>query len=178
LRLKGRATTAAVSAALGVDAASVLEQAQAEGLCTLRTGRLSGWLLTPEGREREAELSAAERASADLSPLAAGYDTEFLALNRTFKQVCTDWQLNSDVAATAEALLRVHQTIGDLLAAYAAVLPRFAAYQPRFDAALERFRGGDTRALIQPLSDSYHDIWLELHEDLLRVLDKQREEDD
>ncbi|TQC43494.1 hypothetical protein EEB14_42730 [Rhodococcus sp. WS4] len=46
-------------------------------------------------------------------------------------------------------------------------LPRFARYLPRLAAALDRVRSGDNAAFARPMYDSYHDIWMELHEDLI-----------
>ena len=181
LRLKGRATEAALAAALGVstsDIEEVLRQGQQDGWYTQRTGRLAGWLLTPAGQQRWADQHAAERSAADVDRLMAGYDTDFLALNRAFKQLCTSWQLVGDREATATALACVHRAIGDQLAEFSALVPRFAGYRPRFEAALRRFVDGENNALLQPLTDSYHDIWLELHEDLLVLLEKQRDADD
>ena len=53
-------------------------------------------------------------------------------------------------------------------------LLRFAAYQVRLTAALDRVRGGDTAAFARPMADSYHDIWMELHQDLLLSAGRER----
>jgi hypothetical protein len=55
------------------------------------------------------------------------------------------------------------------------VAGRFEWYRKRLDAALERLRGGQTMAFLSPLSDSYHDIWMELHQDLRLLLGPPRE---
>jgi hypothetical protein len=181
LRLKGRATEVALAGAVGApveDVSAMLERARADELCARRTGRLAGWTLTPAGQRHWAEHHALERAGLDLAPLDASYHKDFLALNRQFKEVCTRWQLASDRDVTTADLAHVHQAAGDLLTEYAAVVPRLAGYRKRLGAALARFLGGEATALVQPLSDSYHDIWLELHEDLLVLLDKRREADD
>ena len=57
-------------------------------------------------------------------------------------------------------------------------LPRFASYALRLTRALERFKGGDGAALARPLSGSYHDVWMELHQDLLLSLAKERGDSD
>ena len=41
-----------------------------------------------------------------------------------------------------------------------------------------RFRDGDDDALAKPLSGSYHDVWMELHEDLLATLGRERTDAD
>ena len=42
--------------------------------------------------------------------------------------------------------------------------------------ALELARGGDQRYVASPRVDSYHSIWFELHEDLIRLSGKKRAE--
>lgn len=44
--------------------------------------------------------------------------------------------------------------------------------------AVERLRQGDPDALAKPLSHSYHDVWMELHEDLLNSLGRETSEAD
>ncbi len=53
-------------------------------------------------------------------------------------------------------------------------LPAPGAVRP----ALDAFRGGDDDALAKPLSGSYHDVWMELHEDLLATLGRERTDAD
>jgi hypothetical protein len=54
------------------------------------------------------------------------------------------------------------------------VHPRYASYGRRFDTALKRLQRGDQSAMAKPLTDSYHDVWMELHQDFLLVLNKER----
>lgn len=182
LRLKGRASTSSIAAAIGIDedtAAAVLESQAAKGLVLLRTGRISGWLLTPEGRTDIGSRISTEKSTVDVSALGALYDAEFLKLNGTFKELCTHWQLAGGNAEVVETeLTRVHDANLTLLERFGAHAPRFTRYVARFVSAYDRFRGGEAAALLQPMRESYHDVWLELHEDLLLLLDRQREEDD
>lgn len=179
LRLKGRASTSSVAAAIGAPedvTATLLEANAAKGLVLLRTGRISGWLLTPEGRANVGDRIDTEKSTVDTAIMGALYDDEFLKLNGQFKELCTHWQLKT--GNIEFELTRIHDANLVLLERFAASAPRFARYVPRFVAAYDRFNGGDTTALLQPMRDSYHDVWLELHEDLLILLDRQREEDD
>lgn len=180
LRIKGRAAVAGMAAGLAAPEEAVsaaLARAESEGLATHRSGRLAGWLLTPDGRGRWDDLNAADRARVDLTKLTSLYDSEFLPLNNEFKALCADWQLAA-APATAESLSRIHQVTADLLGRISSLAPRFGGYQRRLDAAHGQFQAGITTALLQPFTDSYHDVWLELHEDLLLLLDKTREETD
>jgi hypothetical protein len=57
-------------------------------------------------------------------------------------------------------------------------LSRFRGYQERLPAALERLEKGDTAAFATPMSASYHCVWMELHQDLLLTLGRERDEAD
>jgi pyruvate,orthophosphate dikinase len=50
-------------------------------------------------------------------------------------------------------------------------------YRTRLTAAAERIAAGDNEYIAAPLVDSYHNIWFELHEDLIRLAGKTREEE-
>ena len=54
------------------------------------------------------------------------------------------------------------------------MIERFSAYGPRFAKALARLRAGDLDAFTRPLSGSYHDVWMELHQDLIVTLGMTR----
>jgi hypothetical protein len=182
LRLKGRAGQSGIALATGLDEAAVLallEKNAALGLVQLRTGRISGWMLTAAGREHASTALAAEKSTVDASVVCDHYDTEFLALNDRFKQLCTDWQLgHGDLDGIRDSLDAVHHSNLELLVVLAESIPRLAVYHSRFTAAHERILAGDKDAFLHPMAESYHDIWLELHEDLLLLLDRERHETD
>ena len=46
----------------------------------------------------------------------------------------------------------------------------------RFEHAYARVAAGDTDYFTKPLIGSYHDVWMELHEDLLTTLGIERKE--
>jgi hypothetical protein len=77
-------------------------------------------------------------------------------------------------AAIAERLRSLHVEIVPVLDDLAAASPRFEPYAPRLTRAVERFDAGDHAALARPLSESYHDVWMELHQDLLLSLGRER----
>ena len=57
-------------------------------------------------------------------------------------------------------------------------LSRFRDYQERLDAALDRLAAGDAAAFATPMSASYHCVWMELHQDLLLTLGRERDDAD
>ncbi|HEV7861057.1 MAG TPA: MarR family transcriptional regulator [Acidimicrobiia bacterium] len=188
LRLRGFVDRDSVAQRTGVDAATVahiLEQACADGHVVERSGRISGWILTPDGRAAHAGLLAEELAERGCRSDVELGNEAFLALNEPFKQICTRWQLRPDGspndhgdaaydAAVVADLEGLHPQAVAVTAGLAEFLPRFGMYEGGFSAALARLRNGDTRALAAPLAASYHDHWMELHQDLLSTLGRER----
>jgi hypothetical protein len=188
LRLRGFVDSDTVAHRTGVDAAAVadiLEQARADGHVVERSGRISGWVLTPDGRGAHAGLLADELAERGCRSEVELANESFLALNEPFKEICTRWQLRPDGspndhgdaaydAAVVADLGGLHPQAVAVTAGLAELLPRFGHYETGFTEALARLRHGDTRALAAPLAASYHDYWMELHQDLLSTLGRER----
>ncbi len=181
LRLIGRAPTDALPDLTALPRAVVDDElvvATDAGLVLHHDGVMSGWSLTADGRTRHLELLAAERASADCdADLRAGYD-DFLALNGWFKHLCTEWQLDGQPSSCIERLHARHGEVAAIADRLADSLTRFRSYAPRFAAALHRLQAGDPKAFTMPLTGSYHDVWMLLHEDLLVTLGRERSTSD
>ena len=180
VRCRGLANAEQIAASTGLAAAgieAVLAAAAESGFVKRRQGRVSGVSLTPTGRARLVLLTSDSVTSEQLAALTAAYDA-FLAPNRELKSLTTAWQADQDAAAALAALEAVHADIIPVIAAAAAAQPRFQRYQPRLSQPLESFRGGDGAALARPMSESYHDVWMELHEDLLTTMGQTRSDTD
>ncbi len=54
---------------------------------------------------------------------------------------------------------------------------RLADYGVRLGRAIEQALGGDHRYVASPRVDSYHGIWFELHEDLIQLAGRTREDE-
>ncbi len=139
----------------------------------------SMWSLSPAGRTLHATMIA-EFVGGAGPALRAPYD-QFLVHNDRLKELCTAWQTFSDGsvndhqnaeydAARIDDIEVFHGQISDVMIGFASAMPRFAAYQPRLSMALGRLRAGDPKAFTGVMCDSYHDIWMELHEDLIQLL--------
>ncbi|MEM8926555.1 MAG: hypothetical protein AAGD35_23870, partial [Actinomycetota bacterium] len=176
LRIKGMATAETVAAMIGrsvEEATAELSAMGDEGLASFMEAR-SFWMISADGRTAHPELLAARIEGLDLT--AMPYD-RFLDLNGAFKQLCTDWQLrdgepndHSDEAydaAIADRLAELHRRAVPVIDGHATVLDWLRFYPGRLDAALGRFGTGEQGALTGVMCDSYHDIWMELHEDLI-----------
>ena len=49
-------------------------------------------------------------------------------------------------------------------------MARFGPYGPRLHEAAEKVQGGDHHLFTGVMCSSYHDVWMELHEDLILTL--------
>jgi hypothetical protein len=189
LAIKGMARPELLAASLGLDAGELnaeLARLSAGGLASHLASR-GLWRVTPAGRARHAGLLDEELAGAARDGLRPGY-LEFLPLNRQLKEICTRWQLrgagpndHSDAGYDRDRiaeLAALHATAAEVIAQLTAVRARFGRYGQLLAAALARAQGGDTKAFTGVLAASYHDIWMELHRDLLLSLriDRQAEE--
>jgi hypothetical protein len=115
--------------------------------------------------------------------------TAFLPINRRLREVCTDWQRLPDGspnehtdavwdAGVRDRLETVDNQIGRIIKRLAAIEPSFEHYRGDLTEALERFDAGDSSALTSPLSQSYHNVWMWLHQELLLMLGISRAEDE
>ena len=113
----------------------------------------------------------------------------FLPLNREVLQMCTDWQVRQGGAANDHTdaaydwavigrLDALDDRVGPLVRRLAESDERFAPYRERLRAARRRVADGEHDWLTSPRVDSYHTVWMELHEALLAALglERRREE--
>lgn len=114
----------------------------------------------------------------------------FERINRTLKQIITDWQ-TLDVggqkvandhrdkdydARIIDRLGALHEQAEPILAGLAKGLPRLKIYGDKLLAALEAAEDGDVEWVSDIRRDSYHTVWFELHEELLRIMGTERDE--
>jgi hypothetical protein len=179
LRIKGFSSVDGVSELAGqpVDQCETHLQAfAADGLALFREARKL-WQLTPAGKEAHGPaLEADTRRDGFREGIAVAYPS-FLRFNEDFKLLCTNWQIRDgapndhmdpdyDAEVTA-CLAALHGEARSVVCHFGTVAERFADYSRRLDNSLERFRGGQTNQFTGVLCGSYHDVWMELHEDLL-----------
>ena len=183
VKVRGFATAEAVATGLGSTPEAVeptLRELETLGLVKYREGRVTGFSLTSDGRARHTELRDEALTPEKRERVAAAYSA-FLQPNRDFKRLTTEWQTrdeSTDAAGLLDRLGVLHSAVDALLVNAGEVEPHFEAYRSRFDAALGRLRDGDESAFARPMSDSYHDVWMELHEDLLATLGHERTDAD
>jgi hypothetical protein len=186
LAIKGMAQVGALAATTArteEDLLGQLDRLRTDGLA-VRLERRGLWRSTPEGRIRHAELLEIDIPAEVRARLDSGYG-RFLPLNRRFKELCTRWQVRAgapndhsdaeyDRALLAE-LGTLHSEAAAVTTELAQIRQRFARYGGRLAAALTRVREGDLATFTGVMCESYHDIWMELHRDLLVSLKTDRE---
>ena len=190
LAIKKHADAAAVAAAVGLaesEVRAVLDDAVAKGRVA-RSGE--GYTLLPTARVAldgaYSRLYAAQRADA---AFAAAHE-RFETINRELKALMTAWQTieidgesvlndhtNKDYDdRLIDRLGAFHERAEAILRQLGAGLPRLAIYAEKLDAALEKAEDGAIEWVSGAKIESYHTVWFELHEDLLRILGRTRQE--
>jgi hypothetical protein len=156
------------------------EELTAAGLVLVRGVNLA---LAPAGREAHAAWARLTPGSEEEVLAKTTYE-RFLVFNVEFLRICTDWQLkpgnqpndHSDAAydfKILERLDRLDERAGALVEALGKAVPRFADYRGRLTEALDKI--SDDRAwLASPRCDSYHTVWMQMHEDLLGAVGVNR----
>ena len=190
LAIKKHADAAAIAAAVELDEAEVqaaLDEAVAKGRA-VRAGE--AYSLTPVARVAldgaYSRLFAAQRGDESFG---AAYE-RFEAINRDLKALMTAWQTleidgesvlndhtNKDYDdRLIDRLGALHERAEAILQQLSAGLPRLAIYARKLEAALEKAEDGAIEWISGARIESYHTVWFELHEDLLRILGRTRQE--
>ncbi len=188
--IKKHGDAAAIASVAGLPVAAVertLATAVAGGRIAGADGR---YLLTPAGQMivggEYSRFYAALRAN---SAFVSAYD-RFEVINRELKQLITDWQTR-DIGGQRVAndhsdgdyderivgrLGQLHERFEPILQQMVLAAPRLRVYATKLEAALARAEDGDRAAVSDARQESYHTVWFELHEDLLRLLGRVRDE--
>lgn len=187
LKLKSVASAEALATMTGVpvdEVRAVADGAVAAGSALVKEGRLAGYRLTPDGVARVAALLREDVADPQRVAALEEVYQAFLPLNERLKVVTTAWQLRDGAPNDHADAGYDAQVVGDLAAiageataalrAAAARLARVGVYADRLEAALTRVRAGENAAFARPMADSFHDVWMELHADLLASLHRER----
>ncbi len=191
LVIKGYVTPDLLAPALGVSgevAGESLDRLVADGIAASGGGMFS---LTADGKALGTEMLAADRDAWGQANAALALDG-FVVLDGRMKAVVTAWQMktgegsqpvlndHTDAAYDARVLADLAALHADATAWIAPLttgLPRLARYRQRLDAAAAAALAGDRLYIASPRVDSYHGVWFELHEDLIRLAGRTREQE-
>jgi len=191
LTMKQLATAEELAAVTGQPLAEVeagLDKAVAEDAVKAARGK---FMITPAGR---ATLDAAYPvAFAELraTPAVAEAMEKFeTGLNRQALDTTTDWQTievggelvpndhgDADYdAKIIDRLGRILERLPTVLAPLVAADPLVDRFVDRLGAALTRAEGGETDYVSGMRVDSFHTVWFQMHEHLLRLTGRERPE--
>lgn len=179
VRIKGFADVGTLIQMTGLSADDVdlaLARLADNGYTQFRENR-GLWQLTADGRAAHSEHLAADVAGVDVAALIGRPYAAFLSSNVQFKELCADWQLrdgepndHSDAdydAGVVHRLAALHDATLPAVSAMGEGLARMGPYASRLSAVLAAVRAGGTKMFTGVMCGSYHDVWMELHEDLI-----------
>ena len=167
--------------------APLLERAVATGRAAEAQGK---YLLTPAGHMiLEGQYGVRCAALREDPAFVAAYD-RFELINTELKQAITDWQLvdiggksmpndhcDSDYdEKILDRLAQIHERFEPILQTFTTRSPRFTRYGEKLEHALEQAEDGKHAWVSDATIESYHTVWFEMHEDLLRLLARARDE--
>ena len=148
------------------------------------------WQIEHAGREEMKRLRREVLESSGRREEVLSYCKEFEELNAWFKDLVTRWQVKNeggmlvpndhsdpeyDLAIIRE-LGELHRKTVDVLEKLSKVLPILKTYITRLNRALNLVMRGKIEYLSGVDVQSYHNIWFELHEGLLRLSGLKRVE--
>jgi hypothetical protein len=153
-------------------------------------GAKGTFMLTPAG---QAKLAAGyATVCADIrenSRFQKAYE-HFESVNGDLLDLFTRWQTVTRAGATVpndhtdpeydaklvDELGDIHERAERTLSDFTEAVPRFSIYRDRLAAAYDKVLGGEQDYVSGVRLDSYHTVWFEMHEDLLRLLGRERDD--
>jgi hypothetical protein len=190
LAVKKAGTATAVAEILGEDPGRVATALQAGVGAGRAVEARELFMATPAGREWLAERYPTEFAEFRATAEATESYERFERVNRELLRLFTEWQMmpvgnetvpndHSDADYDDRIIDRLgalHERAERPLEQFAELEPRLGQYPRRLEAAYDKVLAGDHDFVSGAKVDSYHTVWFELHEDLLRMLGREREE--
>jgi pyruvate,orthophosphate dikinase len=190
LAIKGFVTADALAEIFGVSEDTI--GAALDGLVADGVALLAGpmFQLTDDGKSVAGQLSTADQEAWGLDRATAALDS-FLAIDVRMKEIVTAWQmkqidgeivLNDHTDADYDATVlsdfaSLAADADDWLAPLTEELRRLDLYRTRLTRAARLVADGDHQYIASPRLDSYHNIWFELHEDLILLAGRTREDE-
>lgn len=170
------------------DVKQALERAVDEKTAVAARG---SYMISPAGRalldQTYPEWFAAERASSEVSHAMDSFES---GVNRQVLGLTTDWQTlevdgqrqpndHSDAeydARIIDRLAKVLERTEDVLAPLIELQPSVGRFLDRAGAALTRAESGESDYVSGVRVDSFHTVWFQMHEHILRITGRERPE--
>ncbi len=187
LSIKGFAKEETLAVAAGLEVSDLELIAQNlidEGL--LERSRI-GMKLTEKGKAAAAKILEDARETTDLAALETFYQA-FTPINQDYKKSVSSWQIKT-VGESAEPndhkdaeydqqvlteMFKDHDSLKHLVATQLASYPLLRAYARRLEIAYAHVSAGHHQFVTGALIDSYHTVWFEFHEALIRLSGRDR----
>jgi hypothetical protein len=189
LVLKKAGPAEEVAAVLGASEADITPALDAAVAGKRAMAGRGKYMVTPAGRAWLDEQYPVLFADLRADPGADAAYAAFEKVNRELLALMTRWQTvtvggeavpndHSDAdydARIMDELAKLDEEAGPVLDTFARLVPRLAVHRRRLSEALDRASAGETDYVSGVRVASYHTVWFELHEDLLRLLGRTRE---
>ena len=187
ISIKGFAKEEPLAVAVGLEVSDVVLIAQSlteEGL--LESSRI-GMKLTEKGKAAAEKVLEDARKTTDLAALETFYQA-FTPINQDYKKSVSSWQIKT-VGDSAEPndhedaeydqqvlkeMFKHHDSLNHLVTTHLASCPLLRDYARRLKIAYAHVRAGHHQFVTGALIDSYHTVWFEFHEALIRLSGRDR----
>lgn len=191
LTLKQLADAAALADILDVDEAVVAEHLDAAVAAGHAVAARGSFMITPAGRAHLddvyptafAELRADETLGATLADFEKGINKQNLALMTSWQTITVDGAEHpndhSDAdhdAKVIDKLARLHERAETILAPFTGIDAVSKRFVDRLGTALGHVDRGEHDYVSSVRLDSYHTVWYQMHEHLLRMMGEERDE--
>jgi len=187
ISIKGFAKEEPLAVAVGLEVSDVVLIAQSlteEGL--LESSRI-GMKLTEKGKAAAEKVLEDARKTTDLAALETFYQA-FTPINQDYKKSVSSWQIKTvgDLAEpndhenaeydqqVLKEMFKDHDSLNHLVTTHLASCPLLRDYARRLEIAYAHVRAGHHQFVTGALIDSYHTVWFEFHEALIRLSGRDR----
>ena len=187
LSIKGFAKEEPLAVAVGLEVSDVVLIAQSLTEGGLLESSRIGMKLTEKGKAAAEEILEDARETTDLAALETFYQA-FTPINQDYKKSVSSWQIKT-VGDAAEPndhedaeydqqvlkeMFKDHDSLNHLVTTHLASCPLLRDYARRLEIAYAHVRAGHHQFVTGALIDSYHTVWFEFHEALIRLSGRDR----
>ena len=187
ISIKGFAKEEPLAVAVGLEVSDVVLIAQSLTEEGLLESSLIGMKLTEKGKAAAEKVLEDARKTTDLAALETFYQA-FTPINQDYKKSVSSWQIKT-VGESAEPndhedaeydqqvlkeMFKDHDSLNYLVTTHLASCPLLRDYARRLEIAYEHVRAGHHQFVTGALIDSYHTVWFEFHEALIRLSGRDR----
>ena len=187
LSIKGFAKEEPLAVAVGLEVSDVVLIAQSLTEGGLLESSRIGMKLTEKGKAAAEKVLEDARETTDLAALETFYQA-FTPINQDYKKSVSSWQIKT-VGDAAEPndhedaeydqqvlkeMFKDHDSLNHLVTTHLASCPLLRDYARRLEIAYAHVRAGRHQFVTGALIDSYHTVWFEFHEALIRLSGRDR----